>query len=287
MLDPWFKQEYPIKHAKKYLYWWLVQHRSLRDAAGVLFTCEEERQLARKSFRPYQLREHVVNYGTSLPAQARPESRDVFLAAFPALAGKRVILFLGRLHEKKGCDLLIEAFARVAAREPALHLVMAGPDQGSQAALMRTAAERGVAGRITWTGMLQDDLKWGAFLAAEAFVLPSHQENFGIAVAEALATGTPVLISDKVNIWREIEAAGAGLVATDSLAGTVNLLERWLALSSNARHEMGERGKECFAIHFDIRGSAAKLIDLIRIRVNGSREQLSELANSPGRLPNG
>jgi hypothetical protein len=71
------------------------------------------------------------------------------------------------------------------------------------------------------------------------------------------------------------------------LAGTVNLLERWLALSSNARHEMGERGKECFAIHFDIRGSAAKLIDLIRIRVNGSREQLSELANSPGRLPNG
>ena len=64
--------------------------------------------------------------------------------------------------------------------------------------------------RITWAGLLQGDLKWGALLAAEAFILPSHQENFGIAVAEALAVGTPVLISYKVNIWLEIEADNAG-----------------------------------------------------------------------------
>lgn len=265
MLDPWFRHEYPLKHVKKCLYWWLAQHAVLRDAAAVLFTCEEERRLARESFWPYRVREAVVNYGTTLPADVRPAQRDVFLGAFPALRGQRLLLFLGRIHEKKGCDLLIDAFGEVAAREPALHLVMAGPDQtGWQADLQRRAAERGVTGRITWTGMLQGDLKWGALQAAEAFVLPSHQENFGIAVAEALAVGTPVLISDKVNIWREIDADGAGLVAPDTRDGTASLLQRWLDLTPDARQQMAWRARDCFAQRFEMRRAVENLLAVIR-----------------------
>ena len=166
---------------------------------------------------------------------------------------------------------MIEAFARVAAREPALHLVMAGPDQtGWQARLHARAQQLGVSDRITWTGLLQGELKWGALLAAEAFILPSHQENFGIAVAEALAVGTPVLISDKVNIWREIEADNAGLVAPDTLDGTVSLLERWLALSPDARQQMGERAKACFEARFEMRQAAKNLIALIRANCSTS-----------------
>jgi glycosyltransferase involved in cell wall biosynthesis len=112
--------------------------------------------------------------------------------------------------------------------------------------------------------MLQGELKWGALLAAEAFILPSHQENFGIAVAEALAVGTPVLISDKVNIWREIEADNAGLVTPDTLDGTVSLLERWLALSPDARQQMGERARACFAARFEIRRATENLLAVIR-----------------------
>lgn len=264
MLDPWFRHEYPLKHVKKCLYWWLAQHAVLRDAAAVLFTCEEERRLARESFWPYRVREAVVNYGTTLPADVRPEQRDAFLGAFPALRGQRLLLFLGRIHEKKGCDLLIDAFSEVAAREPALHLVMAGPDQtGWQADLQRRAAERGVAGRITWTGMLKGDLKWGALQAAEAFVLPSHQENFGIAVAEALAVGTPVLISDKVNIWREIDADGAGLVAPDTRDGTASLLQRWLDFTPDARQQMAGRARDCFAQRFEMRRAVENLLAVV------------------------
>ncbi|MGK2913166.1 MAG: glycosyltransferase, partial [Porticoccaceae bacterium] len=256
-------------------------HAVLRDAAAVLFTCEEERQLARESFLPYKVREAVVNYGTSLPASIHPDNRQAFLAAFPALAGKRLILFLGRVHEKKGCDLLIEAFTSVAAREPALHLVIAGPDQtGWQARLQQLAIQHGVAERITWTGMLQGELKWGALLAAEAFILPSHQENFGIAVAEALAVGTPVLISDKVNIWREIKADKAGLVAPDTLDGTVSLLERWLAMSPEQQREMGERAKTCFEARFEMRQAAKNLIALIRSEV-GTRADDAPLIGRP------
>ena len=86
-----------------------------------------------------------------------------------------------------------------------------------------------MADRITWTGMLAGEAKWSAIQAADVFALPSHQENFGIAVVEALALGVPVLISDKVNIWREIVNDGAGFAESDTLAGTVQSLSRWLA----------------------------------------------------------
>ncbi len=126
MLDPWFKRAYPLKHLKKLLYWPWGEYRVLRDAAAVLFTSEEERQLARESFALYRCKEVVVNYGTAAPVNLEV-ARETFFAAFPKLRGERFFLFLGRLHEKKGCDLLIEAFGQVRNSSERVHLVMAGP----------------------------------------------------------------------------------------------------------------------------------------------------------------
>ena len=189
-LDPWFKRAYPFKHIKKWCYWPWAEYRVLRDAQAVLFTCDEERILARQSFWLYQVNEAIVDFGIPDPGGDPHGQREQFFRNYPDLRNKRLLFFLSRIHQKKGCDLLIEAFARVAARDPALHLVMAGPDQeGWQQKLMALAKARGVKDRITWTGMLTGDMKWGAFHAAEVFVLPSHSENFGIVVAEALACG--------------------------------------------------------------------------------------------------
>jgi glycosyltransferase involved in cell wall biosynthesis len=191
--------------------------------------------------------------------------RAAFLTAHPALAGRRILLFLSRIHVKKGCDLLVHAFAQVAAREPSLHLVIAGPDQtGWLAALQALAAERGVADRITWPGMLRNEMKWGAFYSAEAFVLPSHQENFGIAVAEALGCGLPALISDKVNIWREVQTSRAGLVAPDTRDGTLSLLERWLSLTVAERSLMGKSARELYMRRFTVDAMANGLLDVVR-----------------------
>jgi glycosyltransferase involved in cell wall biosynthesis len=265
MLDPWFKRTYPLKHLKKWLYWPWATYRLLRDARVVLFTSEEERLQARQSFWLYRAEEQVVAYGTNAPPDNAAELRENFLAAHSELRDRRVLLFLGRIHEKKGCDLLIQAFARAVIDEPSLHLVIAGPDQTGWVDSLRSLARNlGVADRISWPGMLQGAMKWGAFYSAEAFVLASHQENFGIAVAEALGCGLPVLISDKVNIWHEILSHNAGLVAPDTLQGTEQLLDKWLALSLVQRQAMSDRARELFRERFTVNAMADSLIAVIQ-----------------------
>jgi glycosyltransferase involved in cell wall biosynthesis len=263
MLDPWFKRHYPLKHVKKLLYWPWGEYRVLRDARAVLFTCEEERVLARQSFALYRCNEVVVNYGTAGPRGDTQTELESFYKKFPELRGKRLAIFLGRLHEKKGCDLLIEAFAKVMAADADWHLLMCGPDQvGWQPTLMEMAQRLRVAERITWAGMIVGELKWGALRASEIFVLPSHQENFGIVVAEALACGTPALISNKVNIWREVQNGGAGIVGDDNLAGTCAMLQEWLALSGAERAQFRRRARECFLREFEIR-NATRILDRV------------------------
>lgn len=271
MLDPWFAQRYPLKHLKKMLYW-PFESRVLRNARAVLFTSEEEkRQAHRSSFRG-DYTEEVVAYGTAPPNVDLIAARERFLQSIPALRGKRILLFLGRLHSKKGCDLLIEAFASAAqgrADEDNLQLVLAGPvDSGYLEELQGIVSKRfpgrnAEASRVAFTGMLEGDLKWGAFAAAEVFVLPSHQENFGIAVAESLACGTPVLISNKVNIWREIVEDGAGFADDDTVAGTRRLLESWLGAPEEIKAGMRQKALECFAERFHIENAVDSLVSAL------------------------
>jgi len=265
MLDPWFKKTYPLKHLKKWLYWLWAEYLVLRDARAVIFTCEEERLLARQSFWLYRANEAVTSYGTSSPPRNGHELAQKFVAVHPQLKGKRIVLFLSRIHEKKGCDLLIDAFAQVSAVQPDLHLVMAGPDQTGWSAVLKAKAEKlGIGNRITWPGMLQGEDKWGAFFSAEVFSLPSHQENFGIVVAEALACGKPVLISNKVNIWREIDTDRAGFVDDDTVAGTLHNFDRWLGLDRSEYEAMTQRAQSCFFQRFHIQRAAERLVEIIQ-----------------------
>lgn len=267
MLDPWFRRAHPFKHLKKWAYWQAVEQHVLRDAAAVLFTCDEERRLARQSFRPYACRERVVAYGTAAPAEAAERQRQAWRAAAPEVADRPFWLFLGRVHSKKGVDLLLQAYAEVArvARSAIPALVIAGPcsDARYRARLEALAGQVAAPGRVYWPGMLDGDRKWGALRAAEAFVLPSHQENFGIAVVEALAAGTPVLISTQVNIWPEIESAGAGLVEKDDAAGTLRLLRRWLDLPEVERARQRAAAAGLFRQRYEIGRVAQSLIETI------------------------
>jgi len=266
MLDPWFKRQYPLKHLKKWLYWPWAEYLVLRDAEKVLFTCQEEKLLARQSFWLYRCNEQVVNFGTSGHQGSAAEQRQQFLNQFPNLTGKRFLLFLSRIHPKKGIDLLIEAFAQVCGSDSELELVIAGPDQVGWGIELKSLADKlGIKDKITWTGMLSGDLKWGAYLSAEAFILPSHQENFGIVVAEAMSCRLPVLISNKVNIWHEIKQDQAGLVVDDTLSGCLKLISDWQCLDNDTKSSMQENAFRCFIERFEITKAANSLLDAITV----------------------
>lgn len=277
MLDPWFEQAYPLKHIKKTVFWHMFEHRVLRDARAVLFTCEAERVLARESFQPFHCREQVVGMGTGGPPQDAVGQREDFLRQFPHLRGKRIILFISRIHRKKGCDLLIRAFGKIAPADPRLHLVMAGPDEEDwQGELRRIAAELRITDRITWAGYL--NTKWGAFRAAEVFALTSHSENYGQAVVEAMACEIPVLITNKVNIWQEIAEDDAGLIANDDLDGAIGLLERWLSLSPNRRKELGANAARSYRDRFEMDGFTRRFIDYLAHETSTEAEVATRVA---------
>jgi glycosyltransferase involved in cell wall biosynthesis len=263
MLDPYFKSTFPLKHLKKSIYWQFFLKRILNNANAVLFTCEEEKILARQSFPGYHVRERVLNYGIFGPDLDLGHATEDFFAHWPHLRGKRIAISMGRLHPKKGIDILIEAFAQSLARYPEWELVIAGPDQvGQQAELQKMAERLGVAGKITWTGMVTGSLKWGALAASEVFVLPSHQENFGIVVAESLACKVPVIISDKVNIWREIQSHQAGLICCDSVESTQVALNQWSGFTDADRAEMRDRSLKCFDDCFNYDVIAGKVLEV-------------------------
>ncbi len=267
MLDPWFKHRFPLKHLKKWLVWRWTDFRVLRDAHAVLFTSKEECRLAPQSFRKFKCRSVVVSYGTSGPPFQKEICSESFLQHFPALqGGVRSFLFIGRIHEKKGVDLLLRAFSEVCSSSETAcwKLVIAGPWSYYAEKMKKLAEQLEISDRVLWTGMLSGILKWKALYHADAFVLPSHQENFGMAVAEALSCGLPVLISNRVNIWREIQGDGAGLVEEDSQKGTVRLLKTWIEMTSFERAAIRAATRPCFERRFNVKKAASSLIEAIR-----------------------
>ena len=274
MLDPWFRNYYPLKHLKKSAYWHLVERQVLAKARSVVFTNAEEARLARLSFPRSDWHEEIVRFGIEDVPPNEDQLRADFLSEHPELAGKRVLLFLGRLHEKKGYDILLQAFAAVSQSDSTLHLLLAGPaDEHVSRRIQQLIRQAGLERRVTRLDFVSGTRKWGALYAAELFCLPSHQENFGIAVAEALACGIPVLVSDKVNIHGEISLAGAGVVGSDTVEATIASLRRWLEYADSQRQAMKVAARDCFRQNFHISYAVDDLLRITASHIGRSRSE--------------
>jgi len=209
--------------------------------------------------------EEVVTLGTVGPGRDRHEFRRAFFEKFPQLRDKRLATFVGRIHPVKGCDTLLQAFAAAFKADNNWCLVMVGPDPiGWQSELQEMARSLGIAEKVRWLGSQMGKDKWEVFCSSEIFVLPSHHENFSFVVAEALACRVPVLISNQVHIWREVEGDGAGIVESDSLAGTQNLFQRWTWLSDAEQERMRGNAKQCFEKRFDLQIAGDRLLEVLK-----------------------
>ena len=257
MLDPYFQNDKTrkLKALRNKIYWKYIESRIVNDADGILFTCEEELLLARNTFKGYQPKREI-NIGYGIPSNT---SFNKINNQLPYL------LFLSRIHPKKGVDLLIAAYEEVATEYKDIpNLLIVGPGLDTHYGkniYASVQANLEIRDKISFNGMLTGDAKWDVFYNCEAFILPSHQENFGIAVVEALSCGKPVLITDKVNIWREIQAENAGFVESDTKAGIKQLLRKWIDLTGEQKVDMSNSAKNCYVSNFTVEIAAAKMIN--------------------------
>ena len=244
-LDPYIRRRGRIKKA---IYHLLFENRNLDQAAAIHYTAMEEKELAHAAVG-IKAPALVAPLGLALEDYKNLPAKGLFRAKHPDLANKPVVLFLGRINFIKGLDLLAEAFGRVARAHPEARLVIAGPeDPGYGDRVRGWLAEAGVLDKTLFTGMLQGTDKLSALVDADVFVLPSYSENFGITVVEAMACGLPVITTDKVNIWREIQQAGAGeIISCDAGPLSEALLrllgdpQRRAALSLNGHRLVEEK----------------------------------------------
>lgn len=264
MLDPWSLDQ---SRWKKRLYRLWRLNRDLRQAAALHFTSQTERDLtAPLKLRPPAL---VVPNGVDLSEFQSLPRRGTFRARFPELGDRPIVLFLSRLHPKKGLDLLVPAFARAAAGATSAAardavLVIAGPDSDGYRAKVEDLVKREkLFGRVLFPGMLYGPDRVAALADADLFCLPSYQENFGVAVVEALAASCPVVISDQVNIWREIVDAGAGAALPARVEPLAEALRTWLA-DADLRRRAADKARPFVWEHYDWAKIARRWVDAYR-----------------------
>lgn len=267
MLDPYFQKatDRKWKALRNELVWSFIEKKCINQADAVFYTCEEEMRLASTTFKSYKPKKVFnVGYGIQMPPENTESLKEDFYKMYPEIKNKKYLLFLSRIHEKKGVDLLINAYNDLFKKNNDLpDLVIAGPTTYEFAQQMIKLASHNP--KIHFSGMLTGNAKWGAFYNCEAYLLPSHQENFGIAIVEAMACNKPVLITKNVNIWNEIYEGGGGwVVDLKENNGLKNILSEITEKSEEYFIAKGRKAFETYQNKFDIEICANKFIQTLK-----------------------
>jgi glycosyltransferase involved in cell wall biosynthesis len=266
MLDSWSLSQ---KSWKKRPYLRVVAQRTLRSAAALHGTTDAELVGSRME----RWNRSLFTLPNGLPRSAYTDlpAPSSFAERFPVLRGRQVVLFLGRLHPKKQPDLAIRAFQKACDGNPLATLVLAGPGSpGYLRALDRVVDGLRIKDRVLHTGMLQGRAVQEAYRAASVFVLPSWQENFSVAVAEAMAAECPVVISDRVDLASAVQRARSGIVTAPTVEATADALAL-LMRDAALRRRMGENGRRLVLERFTWEKVAPDLIEVYEDILAGRR----------------
>lgn len=242
----------------KRLIWPLFQKRAISRAACFHATAPLERDDIRRR-------------GFLQPVAVIPNGMDVPLRREKKGSGARTVLFLGRLHPKKGLDMLLPAWKLVHQRFPEWRLVIAGPDEGGHRRKMELLAKNLDLERLEFVGPLYGSDKTEAYHEAELFVLPTYSENFGLAVAEALAAGTPVIVT-KGAPWGSLESSSAGWWVNIGVNPLAKALEDALSGSRETHRQMGVRGRSLIEREFSWKVVAGQVATTYQWLVSGGEK---------------
>ena len=249
MLDPYSLRQ---RRWQKSIFLATLERSNLKEARRLVFTTAEEERAARETL-PWLPPGAVIPLAADCPSHISREAlAEKFRNLFPQAVDRRCLLFLGRIHKKKGLERILAALPEIARRYPQVLLLVAG--QGERAYVQHVedlVRASQLCDHVLFTGGLAGEEKYGAFASAEAFILPSSQENFAISVAEAMHMAVPVIVSDKVSSWPFVVEAGAGFVVDegDMELDLVQRVDDLLKAPDRAR-EVGERGRSFARVHF-------------------------------------
>jgi glycosyltransferase involved in cell wall biosynthesis len=249
MLDPYSLRQ---KRWRKRIYLAVSERRNLQGASRLIYTAFHEQQAAQESLRWLGAGKIIPLGADSPPDIPRQTARETFINLFPQVANRQCLIFLGRIHPKKGLERLLTVLPEISRRHPSALLIIAGDGEPSDVRNLKNLVQsRNLKSHVLFTGMVEGQAKWSALACAEVFVLPSRQENFAISVAEAMYSGVPVVITNKVNSWPFVEKAQAGFVIEEDNAesGIAKRLDELLSDPDKARC-MGSRGKNFAKEHF-------------------------------------
>jgi glycosyltransferase involved in cell wall biosynthesis len=225
-----------LGRTRKRVFWSLLQRRVLQGAACFHATAESEyREIRAQGFRQ--------------PVCILPNGIDIPSSSAPPNGNRRQLLFLGRIHRTKGVDFLLRAWRAVEARFPEWDLHIAGADDGGFLDQMRALASELEVRRVTFLGPLYGKDKQRAFQSASLFVLPTHSENYGVTVAEALAAGTPAIVTVGAP-WRGLATHHAGWWIEMGVDSLVACLEEALDTPPEQLQAKGAAGREWMARDF-------------------------------------
>ena len=227
-----------FSRGKKCVFWHLLQRRAYSQAALWHATSSEEAQ-------------DIRDFGVSAPIAVVPNGIDLppVVAAHAASATCRTVLFLSRLHPKKNIPVLLEAWRQINAQRPDWQLVIAGPDERGYAAQLVAQVAQGAIQRVQFVGAVYGAAKDALLHQADLFVLPTQSENFGIAVAEALAAGVPAIVS-KGAPWQGLKTERSGWWIDHGVEPLVAALLDATAMVAADRRAMGLRGRNWMARDF-------------------------------------
>lgn len=236
-LDVWDRGEKQTKFMLKKCYWKIVERPLYKASLAAFFTAEEELMAARRQFDMSGIHACVVPYGAVSAGVPRLE---------PMISDRITYGYLGRIHPKKGIELLLDAFAMLVVRFPNAKLRIAGSGEKAYIdTLLCKCKKLNIEDKVEWVGNVYGEAKRDMLASIGLFVLPSFQENFGLAVAESLSVGTPVLISPYVNVHPHISSHSAGFVADRTVDDFYSAMLGWSS-RSNEFSEWRKNAVSCF-----------------------------------------
>ena len=268
-LDPFFSKNF-LKVVKKKLYWFFFEKSNLLQSKKVLVTSKKEIEFLKNTFvNTDGIKFKKIQYGIVKENFNKKKILSKFYKKFKYLKNKNFYLFLGRYHEKKGCDILIESINNLKNEFNDV-ILMCGPLENSNYLknLYNLIKKYNLEKKVILSDAIYGDLKWGAIVESKAMLLASHGENFGVALVESLSLGKPVITTNKVGISDDIIKYKAGIISNDDVSNFTKNFKKFINYSKRKKQYMSKNAIKCFNSNFNLKSNHNSLFNLLNNELN-------------------